>query len=456
MTGERAQYVELNESRDAIKLYRIEITLSFLTGIELDPAVTLSTSRSAERSASLATAATVPFHARARQELANRRFYSQEDSDHGTEILPSSVASVDEQWLLETCGASTIEGWDLVDARIDLHDFGVGSAQLAWEPPAAMPTLAGEAVVDLVSVLDTTSVELLESATVSVVSEFSGALASHAHTYDAEPGVTVTDSRLIPEVGRILWASAHIRATTAGDHAQGARALAAVVCPNDFVTLTHRDHSYIAATSVCVTCSSEDARADAIVQGRVIHNQDAWWTLYWSLDRRLLAMQMDIASSVRTYSLRELDSRARTMASIHERMGLYASRIDSMLASSGARELAVWDNLADAWSLPYRRSCVDRKLVQLRQSYSAALAQIEQARAARVNALIFIFTAFGVVASAVGVAQFIEAKPNDSLAIRLAVLALCTAIALGAVSAALRSGVRRAEIRSASEGSRER
>lgn len=451
---ERGLELGLDGCREEIHLYRVEITLSFLTGIELDPASMLTPSQSDRRSSTLAAASGVPFYASKRQERADRRFYAIVDSEHGTEVLPSSVARVDSGWLLEKCAAGTTEGWALVDAQMDLHDFGVGSAQLAWEPAAATSTTAGPAVVDLVALLDSAASTLLATATAAVVSAFADALGSAAASRDAELDVVLSDERLVPSAGRILWASAHLRTTTTGDHRRAAEALAQVVCPNDFRTLAHRDHSYVAATSVCVTCSYESARADAIVHGRVIQNQDAWWTLYWSLDRRLLALQMDISSRASSYTLKELEGRTRAMARIHERMGLYLSRIDSMLASAGARELAVWDNLAAAWTLPYRRRCVDRKLVQLRESYSSALAEIEQTRAARVNVMIFIFTAFGVVASAVAVAEFIEAKPNDSLAIRLAVFALCAAIALGSVSAALRSGARRSRVRSAADSLR--
>ena len=106
--------------------------------------------------------------------------------------------------------------------------------------------------------------------------------------------------------------------------------------------------------------------------------------------------------------------------------------------STGARELDAWQATAAAWTLDFRRAVVDRKLEQLDDALRAALEHVVRVRSARISLMIYVFTAFGVIASAVALAQFAQGSTPGALPARVAVLAASAAVALLAVALSLR------------------
>jgi hypothetical protein len=127
---------------------------------------------------------------------------------------------------------------------------------------------------------------------------------------------------------------------------------------------------------------------------------------------------------------------------IAERTRLYRSRVDSVLVSSGARDIAVWQTLAKAWDLDFRIGTVDHKLELLQASYRTVVARLNQARNTRITLMVYLFTALSLVSNAVSVEQYSEGRINGSLTIRLLILTLCVLASMAAVVLTLRVRVR--------------
>jgi hypothetical protein len=116
--------------------------------------------------------------------------------------------------------------------------------------------------------------------------------------------------------------------------------------------------------------------------------------------------------------------------------------VDSVLVSSGARDIAVWQTLAKAWDLDFRIGTVDHKLELLQASYRTVVARLNQARNTRITLMVYLFTALSLVSNAVSVEQYSEGRINGSLTIRLLILTLCVLASMAAVVLTLRVRVR--------------
>jgi hypothetical protein len=122
---------------------------------------------------------------------------------------------------------------------------------------------------------------------------------------------------------------------------------------------------------------------------------------------------------------------------VSERVGLYRSRLESILVSSGARDIAAWRILATAWDLTFRVEVVDRKLGQLQAAYQYSVARLAEIRNVRVAIMVYVFTALSLVSAVVTTVQYAEAGVNSSLTVRLIVLGVSVLAAAAAVGASL-------------------
>jgi hypothetical protein len=265
---------------------------------------------------------------------------------------------------------------------------------------------------------------------------------------DLAHGLDVSNVAVLPPVGDVLWLWHMLLVSTSEkDHSRLARHLASVVCPNDSKLLEHRDHTLAAGVHASVACSLQGREGDARFLAKAPRLQDPWWTLFWRLDRVLLSLQLRLESSLDAHSPGELRKRADILFDVSSRVNLLRSRLDSFLVSSGARDIAAWQVLGDAWDLPYRVEVVDKKMVLLRQAYSEAVTQISSGRTARVNFMIYVFTAFSLVASVVAVVQFAQGAVDNRFLVRLTVVLFSVVAALLAVMLSVRTTrIRRSEI----------
>lgn len=426
----------LTPGTDPAEVYRVETGICFWTGARFRPGTVLG-------SAAAGTPGPVPFETSVLNlSGAKNRFFGIEDATHGTDAVARSMATVDPAWVFGRCTGETHDGaWAVSDAQVEIQDFGVGVLQLGWVPTSNRRGCDPVELRDAISDMDSAAHRLAAEVVQAVCRALMDLLPAHA---GAGPAIATSDELrtvVVPVSGEVLWSSNHCR-VVADDAPGTGRRLAEVVCPNDATFLDHRDHTYAVGVATSVTCSRPGLEHDAAVLTGVLRTQDAWWALYWALDRSLLASHLS-APARSTRRVAELRERIKSLDAVHERLVFYASRVDSLLVSTGARDLAVWNVLAHAWELPFRMQTVERKLERLRLASVSAVSQIQQAQASRINVMIFVFTALGVVASSISVAQFLQGEDENTLAIRLAVFALCLAIALAAVGASLGLRVRR-------------
>lgn len=419
--------------------WRVETGLSFLTGVELDhrvlrPDGSAQLVRLVERRDPVGACLRV-LNAPGR---ADRRFFAVADADHGTAVLPEAPIVADTQWLLTACDAeSTFEGWQLTLASAALHDYGVGTLVLSWEPvpghdvPDDLAKVVGR-LNDEAARRAAGAVAAMTDALAQTTTGCSLRLPDLVTSTSPPPGDAATDT--------VLWVWNHCLLTAPdGKHPEVAAHAAALLCPNGSTPLRHRDHAYAAGVYTSVTCSRPGAQDDAVALSRALARQDSWWTLFWSLDRRLLDVQFALDSTIVSgTSVRALEVRASRLAGVAERVRLYQSRVDSMLMNTGARELDAWQATAAAWTLDVRRAVVDRKLEQLDDALRAAVEHVVRVRSARISLMIYVFTAFGVIASAVALAQFAQGSTPGALPARVAVLTASAAVALLAVALSLR------------------
>ncbi len=257
---------------------------------------------------------------------------------------------------------------------------------------------------------------------------------------DLSHGLDLESVAVLPPVGEVLWLWHALRFTSAAaDHEAVARSVASVVCPNDFEVLRLRDHTFAAGVHASVVCSTQEQWQDGEFLARAPRRQDAWWTLFWRLDRVLLALQLRLEANLETQALAELQTRADVLHDVSTRVSLLRSRLDSLNVASGARDISAWHVLGDAWDLPYRIAAVDQKLTLLTRAYADVLAQISNGRAARVNFMIYVFTAFSLVASVVAVAQFAQGSADTGAVVRLATIVGSLVAALAAVLLSVRT-----------------
>jgi hypothetical protein len=287
------------------------------------------------------------------------------------------------------------------------------------------------------------AVELTAQVADDVVSVLGEVFANHPLLLIPHQPLEEARSKQLPPAGEILWAWNHCRASSSGrGQAEAVRELARHLCPNDYEVLLHRDHAYAAGTFTSLTCSAAGYEADGGTLSRTAPLQDAWWTLFWMLDRMLLTLLVDLGQAAAVMPMRRLEEQAVAIRAIAERTSLYRTRVESMLVSSGARDIAVWDTLARAWDLDFRISTVDRKLELLQDSYRSVVARLNQARNTRITLMVYLFTALSLVSNAVSVEQYTEGRVNGSLTIRLTILTLCALASLAAVVLTLRIRVR--------------
>jgi hypothetical protein len=253
-------------------------------------------------------------------------------------------------------------------------------------------------------------------------------------------GGPLEDSR---NLDTVLWIWNHCRAEAAiGESlAAAGEELAQILCPNDYFLLRHRDHVYVAGVYTSVTVSRADCQQDGLALSTAIFQQDAWWALFWSLDRELLNLQLEIQNDlVGSLSLKDLKLRIRVISEISNRVQMRQSRVDSVLVAAGARDLDAWNLLAEAWKFNFRTDVVQRKIQTLRDVYLSTLQELSQVRSFRISIMIYAFTALGVVASAVGLVEFTQGGSYGPLWARILVLFGSSSLATAIVGMSLRSG----------------
>lgn len=329
--------------------------------------------------------------------------------------------------------AAAPAGWILDSAECDIHDFGVAIIILSWLPVKPKTVEASE-LDELLQELNLASQKTLGDLPRQVTRACQEALSGHPARLDIARGLDLDEVAVLPPVGDVLWLW-HILLviTPKGDQSSVARNLAKIVCPNDYEVLEHRDHCLAAGVYASVDCSAQGREDDARFLVKAPRLQDPWWTLFWRLDRVLLALQLRLESSIDAHSPEELRKRAAILSEVSARVNLLRSRLDSFLVSTGARDIAAWDTLGEAWDMPYRVGVVDKKIALLSDAYRDAVAQITNARASRVNFMIYVFTAFSLAASVVAVAQFAQGDVDHRVFVRLAILFVSVAAALTAV-----------------------
>lgn len=416
-------------------IYQVEVGATFLTGVEVDVAAALADHNKTGPGVGLEQCRSIPFKAgRAILKRDDGSFYAVNGPDHGTEVIPRTLAAVDPKWVLKNCDhAATPAGWVLNSAECDIHDFGVAIIILSWHP-TEFRTVDISEIDELLQELNMASQKTLGNLPRKITLACQEALAGHPARLDIAHGLDLEEVAVLPPVGDVLWLWHMIMATSPkGDQFSVARNLATIVCPNDYKVLEHRDHCLAAGVYASVTCSSQGREDDARFLAKAPRLQDPWWTLFWRLDRALLALQLRLESSIDAHSPEELQKRAAILSEVSARVNLLRSRLDSFLVSKGARDIAAWNILGEAWDMPYRVGVVDKKMALLSDAFKDAVAQITNARISRVNFMIYVFTAFSLVASVVAVAQFAQGNVDDRIVVRLTILLVSVAAALAAV-----------------------
>ncbi|QIG44809.1 hypothetical protein G5V58_20315 [Nocardioides anomalus] len=417
-------------------LRSVEMGATFLTGVEVDVATSLLDPTDEGPGGRLARSSTVPMRSsHAAAQTGGGLFYAVSGSEHGTEVVPRTLATVDPGWLLDQADPSASpEGWTLRSVECDVHDYGVGMLVLRWEPhvDAAVAVPALDAVLAALTTASTVAVAELAPLVAHACAD---ALHDDPARLDLSHGLDLESVAVLPPVGEVLWLW-HVLTLTGADHPALARSVAAVVCPNDAEVLELRDHTLAAGVHASVVCSTPERWADGDFLARAPRRQDSWWTLFWRLDRVLLALQLRLEANLETQALAELQTRAEVLHDVSTRVSLLRSRLDSLNVASGARDLRAWHALAAAWDLPYRIAAVDQKLTVLTRAYAEVLSQISNGRAARVNFMIYVFTAFSLVASVVAVAQFAQGSADTGAVVRLVTI---VGSVLGALFAVLLS-----------------
>ena len=413
-------------------VWRIETGLSFLTGVEMASAA-LRPDGAGLMGKAFAVSE-VPFCTPAAAARAGKTFYSVRGVDHGTGVLPESMAQVEPAWLEKHVDAAqTVVGWKIVSAEMALHDYGVGSMLLRWEPEHDPD---GDDLLQLVDTLNAAAAQRAEVVVKLVSRAFTEAVATSSLLLPDLLGPATGAER---PTGVVLWVWNHCLLSADNDLLAQVTEHARQLCPNSPQVMVHRDHVYAAGVYTSVTGSRSASRGDAVSLSRALWRQDPWWTLFWLLDRRLLDLQLRLDDSIDVGGkVRQLERRAGQLAAIAERVRLYRSRVESMLVSAGARELEAWQLTERAWALDFRREVVERKLAQLDDALQAAIDHVVRVRAARISLMIYVFTALGVVASAVALTQFARDPDSGGLVTRLAILIGSTALSLFAVVLSLR------------------
>lgn len=371
---------------------------------------------------------------RRRGTSVNDTFYDISGADHGSEVIAKTLASVDPDWLLSRCdGDAAPPGWRLISAECDLHDFGVGMIVLSWDPVSVDSTDVGDLPM-IVNDLRGATRQAVGDLAARIAAGFAGAVSGNP-SYREELLTEVLPGELRPATGQLLWLW-HLLCLSAepnADHTAVAGSVARSVCPNGFELLRHRDHSFAAGVHASVTCSRQGWEEDAAFLARAPRLQDAWWTLFWRLDRELFELQLQMARKDHTSDLQELRDRADQLADLSAQLDLYRSRLDSMLVAGGARDLDAWNTLATAWDLPYRIAVVDRKIDLLGRAHTEVIEQTSRVRTARISFMIYVFAAISVIASVVGIIQYSKGDADVGLAVRLAIVAGSVLAALVAV-----------------------
>lgn len=441
MNGASVQTISI--AGEGGSLYQVEVGATFLTGIEVDVAAALVDPSEVGPSVRLEQSMSIPFKARrAVLKRDDGRFYAINGSEHGTEIVPRTLASVDPKWVLENCDHAVAPvGWILDAAECDIHDFGVAMIILSWQP-AEFGTIDVSELDGLLQELNLASQKAVASLPRQITTACQAALSEDPARLDLAlaRGLDLEEIAVLPPAGEILWLWHMVLvAAPKGDQVAVARNLSAIVCPNDYEILAHRDHALAAGVHASVACSVQGREGDAYFLIKAPRLLDAWWTLFWRLDRILLALQLRLESSIDAHAPEELRKRAAILSEVSSRVNLLRSRLDSFLVSSGARDIAAWDVLGKAWDMPYRVGVVDKKMTLLSNAYRDAVAQITNARISRVNFMIYVFTAFSLVASVVAVAQFAQGGVDQGLVVRLIILFASVAAALAAVILSVRT-----------------
>ena len=419
------------------ELLRIETGVSFLTGIEC------STPCSPEEQRLLVDHGLVPLQVAQR---GTALYFTTAVPEHGTEVVPSAFATVPKDAVDSALtSAPTIGGWDAVGVEIALHDFGLGTAVVTWEPRNGHDITQASEVRVIASLAEAT--ELLVRPLLETSMRGLRAALTRPPRRDGVVSLLRSVEHDLPPFGQALWVWSHLRLSSprSSQHRQVADDVAAEFCPNDYQLLSHRDHTYATGVSVSVTCSASDRFDDGVALSRILPRQDAWWALVWALDRALLAIQQRLDEAVLADSLSAMAARARQIHTVTAGIQLLRSRIDSILANAGARELAVWTCLSESWHLDRRVEIVQRKLAFLHDGYQNVVVEMSRRRADQVSFMVYVFTAVSVIASAVAVIQYAQGGISSGVGYRATVLAVCVLAACGAVLTSLRAKELRAQ-----------
>jgi hypothetical protein len=421
-------------------VYRIETGGSFLTGVDIDSRAQSPEGRRSLEQLVEATAGHVPIALASPGRGSSHHFYSVTSAFHGTEVVSPALLVVDPDWLLRECRTRPAPpGWSPTGARLDIYDFGVATVVVDWAPSGVLHG-GLDAIQDAVSTLDAHTGRILAGICVEVTEVLQHAAQSHPLRRESWIGLRRDPGNdLLPSEGVLLWTWNHCRAVAPAGVGVGgvAEAIAGRICPNRPEVLQHRDHAYAAGVFASVTCSSPGAEPDAGTLSRAKALQDPWWTLFWGLDRVLLALLTDFDWEPRVAGARGVKARMLAIRDVSERVGLYRSRLESILVSSGARDIAAWRILATAWDLTFRVEVVDRKLGQLQAAYQYSVARLAEIRNVRVAIMVYVFTALSLVSAVVTTVQYAEAGVNSSLTVRLIVLGVSVLAAAAAVGASL-------------------
>lgn len=422
---------------------RIDIGATFLTGVHIDMDALLREDPTqglqgahlrCDRSCA-EPCDVVPLHSqRRRGTTVDGTFYGISGADNGSEVVANTFARVDPDWLLSRCDGDAVPpGWRLAAVECDLHDFGVGMLVLSWDPVDVDSVEVGD-LPAIVDVLGAASRQAIGQLAELIADGFAGAV-NGSRGHRQELLADVLPGELRPATGQVLWLWHLLCLSSAADadHETIARTVADAVCPNGSEFLRHRDHSFAAGVHTSVSCSRRGREEDAAFLARAPRLQDAWWTLFWRLDRELFELQLQLAGKDHTSDLEELRGRADRLTDLSAQLDLYRSRLDSMLVAGGARDLDAWNVLASAWDLPYRIAVVDRKIELLGRAHDEVIEQTSRVRTARISFMIYVFAAISVVASVVGLVQYSKGDVEVGLAVRLAIVAASVLAALVAV-----------------------
>lgn len=367
------------------------------------------------------------------------KFYALEE-EHGTEVIPGAFVNIDPTWLDAQCPqVKSAAGWMVQMMSCDIFDFGVASIVVRWVPEDDTAARATP---------EPQWLDLLTSATERLTTEAADVVAAACRTSLAQDpcrsdllhGVDIDLEEILPPVGAPLWLwHVLLMSSPAGRTLDTTLDVARRLCPNSFELLEHRDHAFAGGVHVSVACSAAGSELDGEYLARVPRAMDPWWTLFWRLDRVLLALQLHLQLDGAAASPSGLQERASLLRDVGSRVALWQTRLDSILVAAGARDNDAWTTLATAWRFEERKSAVERKLSLLESEYADALARIESVKTSRVNLMIYLFTAFSVIASVVGVVEYAQGANDPRVAIRGLIVAIATFTAAAAVGLSLRN-----------------